>query len=142
MVQRIAIILCFLSISRGQEEYDDNWGNYDGEQESIFIGDPPKEIKLNKYYNLAELEVLLHDLEENHGDVVKVTSLGKSAVDKTDIWAVQISHNVREERELLKPMFKYVANMHGDETVCYALMVGYSNLDTFFLSTCIISEFI
>lgn len=89
----------------------------------LFVGQPRTELMLNKYYNHFELSDLLYRLEHTFADILKVTTIGKSAVDKKDIFAVEISQGVRQERRLMKPMFKYVANMHGDETVGYALMV-------------------
>lgn len=72
------------------------------------------------YYNHEELTEFLKNVESTHPNLVKLHSVGKS-VKGRDLWAVEISTDVRGERALLKPMFKYVANMHGDETVGYAL---------------------
>lgn len=38
------------------------------------------------------------------------------------MWAIEINANVGN-RSLLTPMFKYVANMHGDESVGRQLMI-------------------
>ena len=51
---------------------------------------------------------------------MKLHSVGQS-VEGRNLWAVEISTDVKSERALGKPMFKYVANMHGDETVGYVM---------------------
>merc|ERR550519_2585569 len=43
-------------------------------------------------------------------------SVGKS-VEGKDLLVLQISKGVQKEREVGKPMFKWVANMHGNEAV-------------------------
>ncbi|KAF2900813.1 hypothetical protein ILUMI_05352 [Ignelater luminosus] len=68
-----------------------------------------------KYLNYNELTAFFKQLENDYPNIAKLHSIGKS-VKNRDIWALQINKNVRN-RELLTPMFKYVANMHGDETV-------------------------
>jgi carboxypeptidase D len=80
-----------------------------------FLNDP-------KYLSYEELTKHLHDIESQHSNVVKLHSVGKS-VQGRDLWAVEISTDVKRERALGKPMFKYVANMHGDETVGYMLSI-------------------
>uniref|UniRef100_A0A8D8S1J9 Carboxypeptidase D n=1 Tax=Cacopsylla melanoneura TaxID=428564 RepID=A0A8D8S1J9_9HEMI len=79
-------------------------------------------LKTDAYLSYEQLTSLIHQLQEQYPNLVRVGSIGKS-VEGRDLWAVEITHDVQDERELLKPMFKYVANMHGDETVGQALMV-------------------
>lgn len=74
-----------------------------------------------KYLSHEELTKLLNDLADQHPDLVKLHNIGHSVKNRT-LWAVEISRNI-PERALLTPMFKYVANMHGDETVGYQLLV-------------------
>lgn len=84
------------------------------ELENFFL-DPPA------YYTEDQLTSLFNGLVEKYPTLAKVHSLGKS-VEGRDLIAIQISKNVGE-RELLKPMFKYVGNMHGDETVGRELII-------------------
>ncbi|KAL1456981.1 hypothetical protein WDU94_001661 [Cyamophila willieti] len=83
---------------------------------------PEYGLKIDSYLSYEKLDSLIHQLQKKYPNLVRVRSIGKS-VEGRELWAVQITHDVQEERKLLKPMFKYVANMHGDETVGYALMV-------------------
>ncbi len=78
-------------------------------------------LKNPKYYTHEELTKIFQSLEHDHQDLVKLHSIGKSVQNK-DLWALEISKNVGN-RTLLTPMFKYVANMHGDEAVGYQLLI-------------------
>lgn len=73
------------------------------------------------YQNYDELTNLFKQLESEHPDIVKLHSVGKS-VKNRELWAIEIGGNVKE-RPLLTPMFKYVANMHGDESIGRQLMI-------------------
>ena len=57
----------------------------------------------------------LKKLEVAHPDLVRVGSIGKS-VRGADLVYVKLSENVTQ-RGRGEPMFKFVANMHGDETL-------------------------
>lgn len=74
-----------------------------------------------KYLSHEELTKLLNDLADQHPDLVKLHAIGHSVLNRT-LWAVEISRN-NQQRPLLTPMFKYVANMHGDETIGYQLVI-------------------
>ncbi|XP_039297225.1 carboxypeptidase D isoform X2 [Nilaparvata lugens] len=67
------------------------------------------------YFNYIDLSSKLDEYKNSYPNLAKVHSIGKSLGNR-DLWALEISENVNN-RNLLKPMFKYVANMHGDETV-------------------------
>lgn len=70
-----------------------------------FLNGPPQ------YHSEAELLDLFAHLAKKYPNLAKVHSLGAS-VEGRDLAVIQISTNVGH-RDLLKPMFKYVANMHG-----------------------------
>ncbi|XP_025831016.1 carboxypeptidase D-like [Agrilus planipennis] len=74
-----------------------------------------------KYENYTELTSLLKNLESLYPNLVKLHSIGKSVEDR-DLWALEINKNP-SNRSLLTPMFKYVANMHGDESVGRQLLI-------------------
>lgn len=75
---------------------------------------PEKQDFLNvtPFYHTEEqlLDTFAH-LAKQYPNLAKVHSLGTS-VEGRDLAVIEISNNVGR-RELLKPMFKYVANMHG-----------------------------
>ena len=56
--------------------------------------------------------------------LTKLYSLSEKSVDQRNLWVLQISKNVHmEKREELKPMVKYVGNMHGNEVVGRELLL-------------------
>lgn len=73
------------------------------------------------YFNYEQLTRDLEKVSSENENLVKLHSIGKS-VQNRSIWAVEITENV-SERRLLKPMVKYVANMHGDETVGRQMLI-------------------
>ncbi|KAH8329837.1 hypothetical protein KR067_002917 [Drosophila pandora] len=73
------------------------------------------------YTSQEQLEDLFAGLEKAYPDQAKVHYLGRS-LEGRSLLALQISRNTRE-RNLLTPPVKYIANMHGDETVGRQLLV-------------------
>lgn len=74
-----------------------------------------------KYHNYDELTDLFREFVKNYPDLARLHTIGRS-VENREIWAIEINSRV-DNRSLLTPMFKYVANMHGDETVGRQLMI-------------------
>jgi carboxypeptidase D len=74
------------------------------------------------YHNTEEVAVLFDHLQKEFPDFVKVSSIGKSRENR-DLLVIEIRKDVSRPRQLLTPMFKFVANMHGDETVGRQLLV-------------------
>jgi len=74
-----------------------------------------------KYYSYDEMTTLLKGLQANYSTLAKLHSIGKST-DNRHLWVLEISSNINN-REMGKPMFKYVANMHGDEALGYQLVL-------------------
>ncbi|XP_063989160.1 carboxypeptidase D isoform X2 [Diachasmimorpha longicaudata] len=73
------------------------------------------------YTHYEELKRLFNKLEVDYPNLAKVHSIGKS-VEGRDLLALEITQNVGV-RTLGRPMVKYVANMHGDESVGRQLMI-------------------
>lgn len=85
---------------------------------------PEKQNFLNEephYHSEQQLLDLFARLAKKYPDLARVHSLGTS-VDGRDLTVIEISRNVGS-RDLLKPMFKYVANMHGDETIGREMLI-------------------
>lgn len=68
-----------------------------------------------QYHNYEDITNLFGSLISAYPHLAKLHSIGKS-VQNRDLWVLEISENVHN-RTLGEPMFKYVANMHGDETL-------------------------
>ena len=71
---------------------------------------------VSKYHSYEEALATFQNYESHYPDLAKMHSVGKS-VEGRDLLVLQITRGVREEREMGKPMFKWVANMHGNEAV-------------------------
>lgn len=75
-----------------------------------------------RYYNTTEIAHLLNKIENQHPTLAKVHEIGVSSLGQS-ILVIEITSNVGKSRRILKPMFKYIANMHGDETVGLQLLL-------------------
>ncbi|GFR94190.1 carboxypeptidase D-like [Elysia marginata] len=73
------------------------------------------------YRSNAEMSSFLKSLEIRFPGLAKLYSIGQS-VRGSQLLVLQISSNVTQ-RQALKPAFKYVANMHGNEAVGRELML-------------------
>ncbi|CAB0034889.1 unnamed protein product [Trichogramma brassicae] len=73
------------------------------------------------YTHYDELRQVFRNLADKYPNLARLHSIGKS-VEGRDLLVLEISENVRE-RKLGEPMVKYVANMHGDESVGRELMI-------------------
>lgn len=69
----------------------------------------------NKYYNYVELTALLQSLAEKYPHIANLSSIGQS-VEGRELWVMRITKDPNVDTPG-KPKFKYVGNMHGDETV-------------------------
>lgn len=74
-----------------------------------------------QYHNYEEITNLFGGLISTYPHLAKLHTIGKS-VQNRDLWVLEISENVHN-RSLGEPMFKYVANMHGDETLGRELVI-------------------
>ncbi len=69
---------------------------------------------MEDYHNYIELTAFLQDIADNYPDITRLESIGQS-VQGRELWVMEISDNPGVNE--IEPEFKYVANMHGDETV-------------------------
>lgn len=83
---------------------------------------PSEEFHDQRYYNISEIASLFQKIQNDHPTLAKVHEIGKSVLGQS-ILAIEITSNVTQERSLLKPMFKYVANIHGDEPIGLQLIL-------------------
>lgn len=67
------------------------------------------------YEGHEQMAKKLVNMAARHPQIATVGTVGTSTQGRELIY-IKISNNV-QQRDLLEPMFKYVANMHGDETV-------------------------
>ena len=56
-----------------------------------------------EYFTYSEMADLFHDLQENHSDIMSLTSIGRTYEDR-DIWMVKLSDNVDEDEDELTPL--------------------------------------
>lgn len=75
-----------------------------------------------RYYNISEIAHLLNKIEKQYPTLAQVHEVGVSSLGQS-ILALEITSNIGSTRRILKPMFKYIANMHGDETVGLQLLL-------------------
>ena len=69
---------------------------------------------LRAYHNYEELTNFLYEISNTYPLIANLESIGQS-VQGRELWVLKISDNVQANE--LEPEFKYIANMHGDETV-------------------------
>ena len=69
---------------------------------------------MEDYHDYNELTDFLQDIASNYPDITRLESIGQS-VQGRELWVMEISDNPGVNE--IEPEFKYVANMHGDETV-------------------------
>ncbi|XP_058413650.1 carboxypeptidase M isoform X1 [Diceros bicornis minor] len=68
-----------------------------------------------RYHHQAEMEAFLKAVARNYSSITHLHSIGKS-VRGRNLWVLVVGRFPKEHRIGI-PEFKYVANMHGDETV-------------------------
>ena len=77
------------------------------------------------WHNYEELTKELKSLEQRYSDYLTLYSLSEKSVEGRDLWVMKISTD-NGTRSDLKPMIKYVANIHGNEPtgreLCLALI--------------------
>lgn len=85
---------------------------------------------LQNYHHYNELDRLLQKWQNDYPKISQIVNVGRS-VSGRSLFAVHLTSplstdidNEQDENQLLKPKFKYVANMHGDETVGREMMIA------------------
>ena len=72
------------------------------------------------YHTYQEMTDLLHDLENNHSDIMSLTSLG-TTYEERDIWMVKLSDNVDEDEN--EPEVLLIGAHHGNEKPSYEVLI-------------------
>lgn len=72
-------------------------------------------LKTSNYTKYDQLGILFDKLESTYPDLAKLYSIGNS-VEGRKLLVLQITQDVQNEHPE-RPAFKYVANMHGDESI-------------------------
>ncbi|GFW42006.1 carboxypeptidase D [Trichonephila clavipes] len=77
-----------------------------------------KEWDVTRYHHYNEVKQIIFKLAEDFKSLANVYSIGQS-VERRELYVIHITSNVSDD----KPMFKYVANMHGNEAVGRELLL-------------------
>ena len=85
---------------------------------------------LEKYHHYTELDRLLQQWAATYPKISHVFSVGKSFTGRS-LFVMHLTSPLatdaekeQDDDQLLKPKFKWVANMHGDETIGREMMIG------------------
>jgi len=81
------------------------------------------DVLLPDYHNYTELISELEQLADSYPTTSQLYIQG-STVEGRQLAVIRISDKVQQERKLLKPMVKLIANMHGNEPVGRELMLA------------------
>ena len=71
---------------------------------------------LQRYTENREINTHLQSLVDQHPRLASLVTVGSSSLGQ-QILGIRITRGVTGEREMLKPMFRYSGNMHGNEPV-------------------------
>ena len=73
-----------------------------------------------EYFTYSEMTDLLHDLKENHSDIMYLTSIGRT-YEGRDIWMVKLSDNVDEDED--EPGVLLMGAHHGNEKPSFEVLI-------------------
>uniref|UniRef100_A0A8D1UDR0 Carboxypeptidase M n=1 Tax=Sus scrofa TaxID=9823 RepID=A0A8D1UDR0_PIG len=76
-----------------------------------------------RYHHQQEMEAFLKKVAQDYSSITHLHSIGKS-VEGRNLWVLIVGHSPKEHRIGI-PEFKYVANMHGDESVGRELLLHF-----------------
>ena len=77
-----------------------------------------------QYHDYVQLTSELQELAQKHSNLLHLYNLNGDSVQGRKLWVMKISTD-QGERSDLKPMVKYVANMHGNEVVGRELLLAF-----------------
>eukprot|EP01116_Phalansterium_solitarium_P025696 TRINITY_DN9952_c0_g1_i1.p1 TRINITY_DN9952_c0_g1~~TRINITY_DN9952_c0_g1_i1.p1 ORF type:complete len:500 (+),score=134.88 TRINITY_DN9952_c0_g1_i1:86-1501(+) len=83
------------------------------------------EGSFDSYHTYDELGTFLDELQAKYPTIARKFSIGTS-VQGRELWGIRITSNPDVDES--EPQFKYVANMHGDETVGRELLLELATL--------------
>ncbi|CAL8345725.1 unnamed protein product [Arctogadus glacialis] len=75
----------------------------------------------SKYYNYSALTGLLQTMANTYPHITNLSTVGRS-VQGRELWVMRITKDPNTD-DPGKPRFKYVGNMHGDETISRQVLV-------------------
>jgi carboxypeptidase D len=85
---------------------------------------------LNSYHHYTELDQLLHQWALRYSHLAQLFSVGQT-VTNNELFVMRITlpsnstvENNVDEFQLLKPKMKWIANMHGDETIGREMLIA------------------
>lgn len=76
---------------------------------------------LKKHHNETELYNYLFKLSQEYPKITRLYKVGESREGR-DLWVLEITENPGEH-QIMKPEFRYIANMHGNEVVGRELLL-------------------
>ena len=80
-----------------------------------------------KYHNYQELTKQLQAIHRRWPNLTKLYKLSETSVEGRHLWVLQISTDVSKRRSgFLKPMVKYIGNIHGNEAVGKELLIQFA----------------
>ena len=79
-----------------------------------------------KYHTYEELNTELKNLEVKYPDLTRVYNLEEKSCENRNLMVLQISTDAKKNRSELKPMVKYVANMHGNEVLGREMLIEFA----------------
>ena len=100
-------------------------------------------VRERSQVQLSHIVNELKSLEQRHSEYLTLYSLSEKTIEGRDLWVMKISTD-DGERSDLKPMVKYVANIHGNEAtgreLCLALITylvdSYKQVRTLITTSC------
>merc|ERR1712008_221098 len=119
----LTLIFAFFLLLTVQKVKSQDDGDFEQQECSIVENG----IDMCNYITNEELKSQIQNLYDKYSsqNLIEIGTIGKS-VRGEDLTYLKITSNVNSTRPLLKPMFKYVANMHGDETVGRQLVIYFA----------------